>query len=824
MPRYVCIHGHFYQPPRENPWLEAVELQESAAPWHDWNARIAAECYSRNAASRILDADGNIAKICNNYSRISFNVGPTLLSWMEEREPRCYHAILEADALGRKRFSGHGPAMAQVYNHIIMPLANRRDKRTQVVWGIEDFKRRFGRAPEGMWLAETAVDTETLEVLAENGIRFTVLAPKQAAEVRPLGEGAWRDVRGERVDTRCAYRCDLPSGRSIALFFYDGRISQEIAFGGLLNNGENFAHRLIGALADSNLPVLSHVATDGESYGHHHDHGDMALAYCLETLDRSREAQLTVYGEFLALFPPEHAVRIVENSSWSCAHGVERWRGDCGCNAGTPGFHQQWRGPLREALDALRDSLADIFEREGRGLFPDPWGARDAYIAVILDRSPENVERWLARHAARPLGPEERTRALSLMELQRSALLMYTSCGWFFDDISRIETVQILRYAARAIELARDLSGRDCAPEFLRMLERAPSNVPELGNGARVYELLVRPGRITKARLAAHYGITSLFPSFAPAFSEGCWRFSGTASVPEKASDSGKNSTPKKISPSEASPPQGAAGSCAFSAGTVRVRSEVTGEEETFLFAANYRGGTSILCGVAPEREVREVTAGEADALRELFAGSDERGLVGRFGHDLFSLRHILADAQHGVLDKLLRQDVARIEESVHSIVRSYDSLLDYLTTLEMRPPRIIASAAEVALTSNIVHALEHEVPDIAHIRGQLRLAARWRTALDVPRIGFAVSQWLDRRMERLCEDPGDAAATDGICAMLALFVDEHQWHLSLYQAQNLYFEVLEAHRKSALPPKAWDALHRLGRRLRFSEAMLRKR
>ena len=382
--------------------------------------------------------------------------------------------------------------------------------------------------------------------------------------------------------------------------------------------------------------------------------------------------------------------------------------------------------------------------------------------------------------------------------------------------------MQILRYAARAIELAKDLSGRDCAPEFLRMLERAPSNIPELGNGARVYELLVRPARITKAQLAAHYGITSLFPGFAPAFSEGCWRFSGTASVPEKASRSGKASISEKISPPEESPAQGAAGSCAFSAGTVRVRSAVTEEEETFLFAANYRGGTSILCGVAPEREVREVTAGEADALRELFAGADERGLVGHFGHSLFSLRHILADAQRGVLDKLLRQDVARIEESVHSIVRSYDSLLDYLTTLEMRPPRIIASAAEVALTSNIVHALEHEVPDIAHIHGQLRLAARWRTALDVPRIGFAVSQWLNRRMERLCGDPGDTAAADGVCAMLALFLDEHQWRLSLYRAQNLFFEVLEAHRKSDLPSEAQEALRRLGRRLRFSEAMLK--
>ncbi|MDO4786513.1 MAG: DUF3536 domain-containing protein [Fretibacterium sp.] len=798
MPRYVCIHGHFYQPPRENPWLEAVELQESAAPWHDWNARIAAECYNRNAASRILDARGDIVKICNNYSRISFNVGPTLLSWLEEREPHCYRAILEADILGRKRFSGHGPAMAQVYSHSIMPLANRRDKATQVRWGLEDFKRRFGRDPEGMWLAEAAVDTETLEVLAENGILFTVLAPKQAAAVRPLRESTWHDVRGERVDTRRAYRCDLPSGRSIALFFYDGRLAQEIAFGGLLHNGEHLAHRLIGTCTDPQQPELSHVATDGESYGHHHDHGDMALAYCLETLDRSHDAQLTVYGEFLALFPPEHAVRIVENSSWSCAHGVERWRGDCGCNAGTPGFHQRWRGPLREALDALRDDLAGVFERESAGLFPDPWGARDAYISVVLDRSPENVGRWLAKHASRPPSPEERRRALSLMEMQRSALLMYTSCGWFFDDISRIETVQILRYAARAIELGKALSGRDPTPDFLSTLERAPSNVPELENGARVYELLARPGRIDKAQLAAHYGITSLFPGFGTESSEGCWRFSGTASV-------------RKDAP----------GSLAFSAGTVRVRSVVTEEEGTFLFAANYRGGTSMLCGVSPESGLREPTDEEASSLHALFAGPGERELVDRFGHALFSLRHILRDAQHRLLDQLLQQDVERIEESVRSIVRSYDTLLDDLTALEVRPPRIIASAAEVALTANIVHALEREAPDLQDIRRQLRLAARWRIAPDAARVSFALSRWLHLEMEKLCENPRDVERIDGICGLLALFIDEHQWRLSLYQAQNLYYETLKRHRTS-LDPRARDALHRLGRRLRFSETMLR--
>ncbi|MBR1604110.1 MAG: DUF3536 domain-containing protein, partial [Synergistaceae bacterium] len=396
MPRYICIHGHFYQPPRENPWLETVEIQESAAPWHDWNARISAECYSSNSASRILNSKGEIAKICNNYSRMSFNFGPTLLSWLEEHDALCYKAIIEADEIGRKRFSGHGPAMAQVYNHIIMPLANRRDKETQVKWAVRDFKKRFGRMPEGMWLAECAVDTETLEVLAENNIKFTVLSPYQAEAVRFAGRDEWIDVRGGSVDTRCAYKCKLPSGKSIALFFYDGLLSQKIAFQGLLNDGVYFARQLIDAHADSGRPVLSHVATDGESYGHHHRYGDMALAYCLETIDNSSDAQLTVYGEFLEFYPPEQEVKIIENSSWSCAHGVERWRSNCGCNTGTPNFHQEWRGPLRDALNNLRDKLADLYEQEALKFFADPWEARNNYIEILTlpNRSGENIDKW----------------------------------------------------------------------------------------------------------------------------------------------------------------------------------------------------------------------------------------------------------------------------------------------------------------------------------------------------------------------------------------------------------------------------------------------
>ena len=395
---YICIHNHFYQPPRENPWLEAIELQDSAYPYHDWNERVTAECYAPNSASRVLDNQDRIVEIVNNYSLISYDFGPTLLSWLEEFAPLVYQSVLSADQESRERHAGHGLAISQAYNHIIMPLANARDKRTQVIWGIRDFEHRFGRKPEGMWLPETAVDLETLDILAQQGIKFTILAPRQAKRVRKIGGRAWRDVDGERIDPTMAYRLRLPSRRAINLFFYDGPISRGVAFEGLLNNGERFAQRLLGAFSEErSWPELVHIATDGETYGHHHHHGEMALTYALEYIQSRQLADLTNYGEYLAQHPPIHDVEIIENTSWSCVHGVERWRSNCGCNAGHPGWSQAWRGPLREALDWLRDSLAPRFEEKARGLLKDPWAARDDYISVVLDRSAASVNAFFAQ-------------------------------------------------------------------------------------------------------------------------------------------------------------------------------------------------------------------------------------------------------------------------------------------------------------------------------------------------------------------------------------------------------------------------------------------
>jgi alpha-amylase/alpha-mannosidase (GH57 family) len=488
--RFLCVHGHFYQPPRENPWTGEVGIEASAAPYRDWNERITEECYRPNARPVELAREGEPARrLPPNYARMSFNFGPTLLSWLDRRAPDVTEAIVRAERDGREKYAGHGPAIAQAYNHLILPLANARDKRTQAWWGLRDFERRFGRSPEGMWLPETAVDVATLETIAALGIRFTILAPQQAARVRAHGAEDWIDVSGGRIDPRRAYEARLPSGRSIALFFYDGAASHAVAFGALAEGGLALARRLASLAADSDEPQLLHVATDGETYGHHHKDGVAALAEALDAIERSGFARLTSYGEFLSLFPPRHDVEIVEGTAWSCSHGLGRWRDDCTCRTGEkPGWVQVWRGPLRAALDGLRDALAEVFEERGGALLADPWAARDAWIEVVLDPSPAAFEDFLRRHAARRLGADERDEARRLLEMQRQAMLMYTSCGWFFDDPSGLETTQILRYAARAIELAPVSVRGPIESELLRALEGAVSNDPAAGDARRIFE------------------------------------------------------------------------------------------------------------------------------------------------------------------------------------------------------------------------------------------------------------------------------------------------------------------------------------------------
>ncbi len=497
MKKFVCIHGHFYQPPRENPWTGEVDAEDSAKPFHDWNERIAKECYEANTQARILDPRGNVAHKVNNYENISFDIGPTLLSWMRRRMPATYRAILEADKRSVGQRGGHGNAMAQVYNHVIMPLASRRDKITQIVWGARDFEFHYGRKPEGMWLSEAAVDRETLKLMAENGILYTVLAPHQARRVRQVGFGSrWHYVHHEAIDPRYPYRILLDQGKQFHIFFYDAPISRAIAFQGLLFNGDQLVQRLLNAFSHRDKEQLVSTATDGESFGHHHALGEMAISYGLKKISDHRLARLTNFAEFLDRFGSRLEVDIHEASSWSCAHGVERWRADCGCRINqAPGWNQKWRTVLRDAFDFLKEAIDEVYERQADRWFKDPWQARNDYISVMLDPSMASRRAFLARQTRRAPSPEDERRIWELLEAEKFSLFMYTSCGWFFDDISGIEPVQVMKFALRALELVQPHYSKDLEGPFVKMLARAKSNLPEQGTGEDVFNTLVKPAR-----------------------------------------------------------------------------------------------------------------------------------------------------------------------------------------------------------------------------------------------------------------------------------------------------------------------------------------
>lgn len=627
--KYVCIHGHFYQPPRENAWLETIEVQDSAAPYHDWNERINEECYAPNATARVLNGADHISAISNNYARISWNMGPTLLSWLETYDPATYARLQQADRDSMARFGGHGNALAQSYNHIIMPLANERDKQTQIRWGIADFMARFDRMPEGMWLAETAVDTATLEALVDNGIRFTILAPRQCKAVKFQASDDWHAVNGG-VDSRRAYRCPLPSGRSIDLFFYDGGVSKAVAFEGLLNDGRLLANRLMNSLSDRpDEPQIAQIATDGESYGHHHKKGEMALAFCLNYLDSNPAFELTNYGQFLELYPPVWEAQIHDNSSWSCVHGVERWRSDCGCETGgQPGWNQRWRAPLRQALDDVRERLITVFEAEAGQLFTDPWATRDAYIQIVLNRQPENVDAFLTDHAiAAAFDKPTKVRMLRLLEMQRHAMLMYTSCAWFFNEVTGIETLQVLQYANRALHLCQVVTGKNHHPDFLRALEGVPSNVRE--NAAVSYREAVMPARVGLRRVGMHFATTSLFEEEM----DNLELFNYRAMIHD-------------LRPIRA-------GGYRLSLGRITIESQLTAASETFSFSVLYLGQQTMIGSIRNdisqttfdlfaddmEREFRVGHVGEVIAL-----------MTANFGTETFSIWHLFRDEKRKIL------------------------------------------------------------------------------------------------------------------------------------------------------------------------------
>jgi hypothetical protein len=771
MNRYLCIHGHFYQPPRENPWLEAVEVEDSAYPYHDWNERVTAECYGPNAASRILDGERRIARIVNNYSQISFNFGPTLLAWLEAHHPEIYRAVLEADRDSRARFSGHGSALAQPYNHTILPLSNRRDKQTQILWGVRDFEHRFGRPPRGAWLPEAAVDVESLDLLAEAGIRFTILEPNQAKRVRPKGGKAseWRDVSGG-IDTTVPYEVALPSGRTIVVFFYDGPTSRAVAFEELLSSGERFADRLLSTVPEApDRPRLAHIATDGETYGHHHRYGEMALSYAIHHIESNRLAKLTNYGEFLAAHPPEHQAEIHENTSWSCAHGVDRWRSDCGCRTGgQAGWTQTWRAPLRLALDWLRDELAPRFEKEAGKIFADPWAARDDYIFVILNRSPENVSAFFERHALRQPEGLERVRALKLLEMQRHALLMYTSCGWFFNDVGGIETLQVLRYAGRVVQLAEQLFQEPVEAQFLWRLEKARSNVPENGTGRDLYQKHVKPSLVDLPQVAVHYAVTSLFQDYPNPARVYCY------AVERQNGRSWR------------------AGRMRLSLGRARVTSEPTGETALLAYAVLHFGDHNLNAGVKPyvdgedhERHVAEIGgAFEHGDLAQVI-----RLLDRHFGDVSWSLRSLFRDEQRRVLDLILASTLNETEEELRDVYLHQAPLMRFLNTLGTPLPNAFRATAELVLNVDLRRCVEDFPSDPENVQRLLDEARALGVTLDTKGLGYALERALEGLLERLRETPEDPELLRRVESIVALSRTA-PFAIDLWQAQNRFYEM----------------------------------
>ncbi|MFP4694557.1 MAG: DUF3536 domain-containing protein [Halothece sp.] len=693
---YVTIHGHFYQPPRENPYLDAIERQPSAEPFHDWNERVHHQCYRPNAFARVLNERGEVIDIVNNFEYLSFNVGPTLMSWLERYDLEVYQKIIEADRASCQRLNGHGNAIAQPYNHTILPLANQRDKITQIRWGKADFQSRFGREPEGMWLPETAVDYPTLETLIAENIHFIILSPSQAQRCRPLpsvkncSPQVWREVGGSQINPTRPYRCFVNERDFIDIFFYDGPISADMGFHDVLTTSQYLTERLRQAIQGDQRPSqLINVATDGETFGHHKPGTEKSLAYAFTREFPARNWQISNYAHYLSLSPPRWEVMLKPVTSWSCPHGVERWRNDCGCG-GSPETQQKWRKPLRDSLDWLRDHLARIFETEGGQIFSDPWETRNDYIQVLrrpkMLRKPHPTNDFLSQHSKQDLTPEETIKGLQLLEMQRQALLMYTSCGWFFEEISRPEAVQNLCYASRAIELAEEISGESLEEAFMERLAQAPSNDEKYQHGGEVYRQLVKPAQVSIEQVAAHYALSSLFKHH-----------------PKQHDHYSYHVTQQDYQ-------RQTIGALTLAMGALKMQSHGTGETHSMVFAVLHLGGWDFHCCVKPFPK----PAVYRSWVQEIFAlfkrGSAAKTILGMktyFGEQSLGLENLFGEKRFEIMQQLAQETKNRLDELYTQIYRDNYTILLAFQEDNLPVPRELQVAAEIALSQRCVKSLQ---------------------------------------------------------------------------------------------------------------------
>ncbi len=810
---YITVHGHFYQPPRENPYLDAIERQPSATPFHDWNERIYWECYRPNAFARILNDRGEVLGIANNYEYMSFNIGATLMSWLERYDVEVYQKILEADAKSAQRLQGHGNAIAQVYNHIIMPLANKQDKHTQIRWGKEDFKSRFGRDPEGIWLAETAVDYPTLEALIAEDIRFIILAPSQAQRCRPLvskdeAQAEWHEVGGSQIDPTRPYRCYLPDSivesqslpRSyIDIFFYDGPISRDMGFTDVVYSSHHFAGRIGAAIRGDHRPAqLISVATDGETFGHHKKGTEKTIAYAFVSEFPRHGWTVTNFAHYLSLNPPAWEVELKPVTAWSCAHGVDRWQDDCGCGGEGGVWHQKWRRPLRDALNWLRDQLIGIYEKHGNQLFRDPWLARDEYIQVIRDRSPSNISRFLNRHQTRKLTAVEQVDALCLLEMQRHALLMFTSCGWFFEEISRPEGTQILRYAARALELAGDVAGVQLEKGFIKRLGLAESNVEQFKHGAEIYRQLVLTAQIGFKQVAAHYAINSLFNQHK----------NSTTTSAIKDSAAGKDSDQKQIycyTVNELDYQLQRMGTLTLAVGHLQLISDITWESEDLVFAVLHMGGWDFHCCIQPFTGRRDYSQLKDQLLLSLQRASASHTILAMaeiLGHEAFSLQDLFAEERHRIMKLLSHDTLTRLDQLYFQAYRENYGVIMAFHRDELEVPQELKVAAEVALGYRcmiILRSLEQDVIDpqlmsnhLVDLAAIATEAKHLRCRLNIPEGKQIIEQLTVRLLWQVLYNSN--SNFDVNIQRLEKLIDvgyKLSLGISLHQSQELYFSCL---------------------------------
>lgn len=773
--KFLTIHGHFYQPPRENPWLEAIELQDSALPFHDWNERICKECYNPNSVSRIVDNKNQILDIVNNYQYMSFNFGPTLLSWMEEFAPLTYERIIKADIDSISEHSGHGNAIAQVYNHMIMPLANAHDKETQVKWGIRDFEYRFGRKPEGIWLAETAVDDATLKVLVDNGIKFTILSPYQALKIRKTGDKEWQDVSWGNIDPARSYKYTLKgdSKKSIALFFYDGAISKSVAFDELLKDGNRFIKRLKEGVSETrNYPQLVNIATDGESYGHHTKFGDMALSYVLKIKAEDEGFKITNYAEYLDKYESDYEVDIKQASSWSCFHGVGRWKEDCGCSTGGhPGWNQKWREPLRNALDYLRDELAKVFEAEGPKYFNDnPWTIRNKYIDVILDRNYVTIRKFQKENFKPDLTEEQKVKGMELLEIQRQAMLMYTSCGWFFSEISGIETVQIMKYAARAMQLVARFTNEDFETHFKDILSQAKSNIAEFGTGKDIYERFVKPSVVTAKQIACLWAISSLYQDFEDEEDVYCYTV--------------KRHSYQKVQK----------GSSNFLVGHIEISSKVTLQKADLMFALMQYAGGDFHCAIKEfsndaefnELQTTLIKTFALNPITEIIRTLDEK-----FGKEYFTLKDIFIEERKKILQILLKDQLEKFGNTYKEMYDQGKGSIYHMQNLGLEIPKEFKISAEYALSHRYNDLLAGsdgfvEAPIVQQIKDINFEAKRMNITIDKTPSNKNFAKRIITNLNRLTKS-FEIQQADTIIELFEI-VEKLDLQIDISEAQNIYY------------------------------------